>query len=202
MADVRYGLRPVQADGSANNYCSLTECYIPASYATALFIGDPVVITGTSNTAVVKGRQIGTMPEINKATAAGGAASVSGVICAFLPDIDVATTVLHNAASTERIALVCTDPNQLFSIQCSGTMAATDVGLNGDLVYTHAGDTATGLSGAEFNTTGKATTATLQLKIMKFDQDHTVDAPNTIGANSKVIVKINTHTNAPASAGI
>ena len=69
----------------------------------------------------------------------------------------------------------------------SATLAAADIGLNADLVV-GSGDTTTGMSAMELDTDSKATTATLQLKIVGF-----VDRPdNESGvANQDVLVRLN-----------
>ena len=194
------GLRALKNSGGEqdNNYY-----YIPATYATELYIGDPVVKTGTANTAnVVAGQRefaAGSLPEINKATA-GDTNPLTGVIVGFLTNFDN-TSRAYNPASNEAVAIVADNPNQEFFIQeeTAGTpLAATSVGLNANLVYAEAGSNVTGISGAELDTTTPATTATFQLKILRlFDS---VD--NALGQHAKWVVKINNHTDANAVAGI
>lgn len=200
-ADTPFGLIPIKNSPFVEipkNYY-----YIPSSYATALFIGDPVVKTGTSNTAAVTtaGRLFnpGSLPEINKATAGDGNA-ITGVIIGFLANPSN-LNVAYNPASTERIAIVADSPLQEFEIQeesAGSPLAATSVGLNANVVYAESGSTATGFSGAELDTTSPATTATFQLKILRL-----LDAPeNAIGQHAKWRVRINNHTEANATAGI
>lgn len=177
--------------------------YIPSTYGTALFIGDPVVKTGTSNTSNVlgDGRQFaaGSLPEINKATA-GDANKITGVIIGFLANPSN-LTLNYNTASTERVAIVADSPLQEFMIQeeTAGTaLAATSVGLNANVVFAESGSTSTGLSGVELDTSTPATDATFQLKILRL-----LDAPeNAIGQHAKWRVKINNHTEANIVAGI
>ena len=177
--------------------------YIPASYGTALFIGDPVVKTGTSNTSSVlsngKLYPAGSLPEINKATA-GDANAITGVIIGF-EAIPSNLTLNYNTASTERVAIVADSPHQEFMIQeeTAGTaLAATSVGLNANLVYAESGSTVTGLSGAELDTSTPATDASFQLKIKRL-----IDAPeNAIGQHAKWLVLINNHTEANSKVGI
>jgi hypothetical protein len=177
--------------------------YIPSTYATALFIGDPVIKTGTSNTANVlnDGRKFaaGSLPEINKATA-GDTNKITGVIVGFLANPSN-LTLNYNTASTERVAIVADSPLQEFMIQeeTAGTaLAATSVGLNANVVFAESGSTATGLSGVELDTSTPATDATFQLKILRL-----LDAPeNAIGQHAKWRVKINNHTEANIVVGI
>lgn len=177
---------------------TLIACFAPSTYGTGLFIGDPVVFTGTSNTSEVQNIPAGVMPEINLASAGGGAGSVSGVVHSILPATD--ETNVYGAASTDRVMLVCVDLDAVYEVQGDSATAgaATDVGSNADLVYTHSGSTATGYSGAELDVSTVATTATLQLKILGF-------APtlsNEIGTNAKYMVTVNTAGVAPATVGV
>jgi hypothetical protein len=194
------GLVPIKNNGGE---LDVNFYYIPASYGTALFIGDPVVKTGTSNTAnVVAGQRefaAGSLPEINKATA-GDDNPITGVVVGFLTNFDN-TSRNYNPASTEAIAIVADRPDQRFEIQeeTAGTaLAATSVGLNANLVYAESGSTVTGISGAELDTSTPATTGTFQLKILRL-----VDrADNAIGQHAKWEVKINRHSDANAVVGI
>ena len=83
---------------------------------------------------------------------------------------------------------VLDDPNQMFLIQNDGTSAATNYGLNADIVI-GTGSTTTGVSANELDTSSIATTAALNLKIIGL-----WDVPNNaVGANAVVVVKINEH---------
>lgn len=200
-ADTPFGLKPIK--NAPFNEIPKNYYYIPSTYATALFIGDPVIKTGTSNTVAVTsaGRLFnpGSLPEINKATA-GDTNKITGVIIGFLAN-PTNLNVAYNPASTERVAIVADSPLQEFEIQeesAGSPLAATSVGLNANLVFAESGSTATGLSGAELDTTTPATDATFQLKILRL-----VDAPeNAIGQHAKWRVKINNHTEANIVAGI
>ena len=199
-ANTPKGLVPIKNNGGE---LDVNFYYIPSSYGTDLFIGDPVVKTGTANTAnvVAGGRNFksGSLPEINKATA-GDDNAITGVIVGFLSDFDN-TTLTYNAASSERIAIVADRPDQRFEIQeeTAGTaLAATSVGLNANVVYAESGSTTTGLSGAELDTSTPATTATFQLKILRLIERE----DNEIGQHAKWEVKINRHSDANAVLGI
>lgn len=200
--DAPKGLQPYQPASGGVYTGGTNDYYIPASYGTALFIGDPVVKTGTSNTAEVKAvggtYEPGTLQEINKATAGQGNA-ITGVIVGFRALEDDSKT--YNTASTERIAIVMDDPSTRFVIQgdSATAYAATMAGANCELVYTHSGSTSTGLSGAEADlSTIGASDATSQLKLLALVNDPS----NEIGTHAKIIVKINNHTEAPNTAGI
>lgn len=198
-ADTPFGLRPYNRAGSAVTSGALREYYIPSSYGTALFIGDPVVKTGTSNTAGYKGRAAATLPEINKATAGDGNA-ITGVIVGF-DELQTDLSKQYNPASTERIAYVVDDPYQVFEIQADGSISAAQVGLNAVLIFTHSGDTATGQSGVELDTSSDAPAADAsnQLTILGIVPRE----DNEAGSNfTKVLVRINNHTEAHGAVGI
>jgi hypothetical protein len=165
---------------------------VPASDATALYVGDPVVKAGSADANGVA--------TVTQAAAAGaGTSLISGIVVGFGPAAD-GTVPKYRAASTAATVLVCTDPSMMFEVQedaVGGALAAADVGLNADIIVA-AGSSTTGRSGVQLDTSTKATTATLPLKIMGFVQR----PDNAIGANAKVLVKINTHSDANAVAGV
>lgn len=188
-ADTPMGLKPIRHINGAPYNGAYREYYVPATYATALFVGDPVVITGTSNTSAIAGNAPGTLPEINKS---GEGTKISGVIVGFAPDPDGLERI-YNPASTERIVYVADDPDLVFEIQedsDGGALAATSVGLNAPLEFATSGSTTTGLSGVELDSSGAATTNTLNFKIMRLV--NRVD--NAIGTNAKWEVIANLHT--------
>ena len=200
MANVNapFGLRPVKKLNSGVNNAGVNAYYIPSSYGTALFIGDVVVKTGTANTAAFLGMDAGTLPEINKITAGTGNAC-TGVIVGFSV-LQTDQSKAYNPASTERIAYVLDDIGTEFEVQDdgSGALAAVDVGTNFNLIITTAGSTVTGLSGTMLNATSTATTATLQLTILRL-------APipgNALCVNAIWRVRLNNHTESVNTAGI
>ncbi len=198
--DNPFGLRPVQHRNGAPYTGACKPYYIPAAYGTALFIGDPVVITGAVNTAAVKAPgagsfPIGALPVVAKATAGDGNA-ITGVIVGF-----AAGDYIYNPASTERVVFVADDPDLMFEIQCDGTLTPADVGYNAVLIYTTSGSTVTGRSGVELDTTSDvpAADASNQLTIRAFVNREDNDMA---AANSKVLVTINKHTGATGAIGI
>lgn len=201
--DAPFGLRPIRHRNGAPYNGAFNAYYVPASYGTALFVGDPVVKTGTSNTAKLSTPggdfAIGTLPEVNKATA-GDNNAITGVVVGFGPDPNGLERI-YNPASTERLVYVCDDPDVVFEIQADGAIAAAQVGLNAVLIYTNTGDTNTGRSGAELDTTSDAPAADAsnQLTIQRV-----VNRPNNeAGSDFTVVeVKINNHTEAHGAIGI
>ena len=199
-----FGMRPVRYASGAPYNGAVQPYYIPSSYATALYIGDPVIKTGTANTAgvTVPGAgffDIGTMPEINKATV-GTTNKITGAIVGFATLVSDLSKQ-YNPASTERVAYVADDPDLVFEMQADGAIAAVDIGLNAVLIYTQSGSTITGMSGAELDTgttTAPATTVGFQLKILRAVNRPDVDTTLT---RSKVLVRINNHSESNAVVG-
>jgi len=185
-ANTPFGLRPVRHRNGVPYNGAATRYFVPASDSTALFLGDPVIIAGSADANGV--------PTVTRATAAGGAfilGSVVGVDPVEGAGAGGRDSTTYRAASTARYVYVADDPDLVFEIQedaVGGAMAAADVGLNVDLVA-GTGSTITGLSAFQADTSTKATTNTLQLRILGFKQ--AVD--NEIGANAKILVAINLH---------
>ena len=105
--DSTVGLKDVRYRNGAPYSGSATPMWIDGDYATALFIGDPVIkVAGGSNDASVTAPgagqfAIGTLQSVEKATA-GDANRITGVIVGFaaLPN-DLNKN--YNPASTERV---------------------------------------------------------------------------------------------------
>jgi hypothetical protein len=156
--------------------------FVPASDGTAMGAGDLVKLAGSASTdgyATV-------------AQAAAGNPAI-GVVVGFVNDYtNLNNPGSYRAASTARYVLVCDSPDVVYEVQedaVGGALAVADIGLNADSIVAAASST-TGQSGMQLDTSTKATTATLQLKILGF-----VNRPdNEIGsANAKVWVTINNH---------
>ena len=189
-ADTPFGLRPVRYvsgapyNGAANLYSTA------AGDADAIYIGDPVILSGTSQT--INGRIYADVDQ-----AATGAV-VQGVVVGVIPVTQDST--IYRAASTQRLLLVADDPNLLFEIQevSGGTaLTAAAIGLNVDFVVA-AGSTTTGYSGVELNNATEATTNTLDLKLVGFVNREA----NDVGEHAKWLVRINRHRYVDQIAGV
>ena len=153
-----FGLRPVRHINGAPYNGATIKCYISASYATALFIGDPVLWSPTLAEKDTTGRY----PTINKA--ANGI--VRGVIVSFDPLPDSLDKV-YNPALTERYANVCVDGDVIFQIRDDGAGTPTKVFPGQNAEMTHgSGSTTSGLSGTVLDTTTPTTTQTFPLHIL------------------------------------
>lgn len=94
-----------------------------------------------------------------------------------------------NVTQGKILANVIDDPNQLFIIQADEDVVQADIGKNADVVV-GSGNTTTGVSAMELDSSTVANTAALNLKIVGF-----YDVPaNEVGENNVVVVvKINEH---------
>lgn len=193
------GLTPIRHRNGANYNGAANPYYVPSTYATALYLGEAVTKTGTSNTAAFEGAAIGTLPEVNK-TAAGDGNALTGVIVSIGPNRDDLSKV-YRPASTEGMVWVCDDPDVVFEIQADGAIPAASIGLNAVLIDTHSGDAITGLAGTELDTTSDVPAAdatnqlTIQRAVDRLDNDTTL-------THARVEVKINNHTEAHGVIGI
>ena len=192
-----FGLRPVGGIGGGVYSGKITQYSVPAGDATAIFVGDPVKLAGTSQ--IINGQVFSDV-----AQAATGNTMV-GVVVGVLADTRDSLT--YRAASTQRVLLVNDDPNAVFEIQqvTGGTaLTANDVGLNANFVVA-AGSTVTGYSGVTIDNTTEATTNTLDLKIVGMPNRADNDVGTAVGTGadaSKFYVRINRHQYVNQNAGV
>jgi len=188
-----WGLKPVSYasgvcwTGGANVYV------IPAADTNSYAIGDPVKSGGSADSNGV--------PSITLAAATG---AIRGVVVGLgtreslmaNPSNLDSTTRPAGAQSIDWYATVVDDPNTVFEIQESGTpMTAADVGLNINMtVVANNGFTSKWTA----DTATKATTATLQLKLLGLARRQ----DNAFGAFAKWLVKINNHELSAGTAGV
>lgn len=191
MSNVDYprGFMPVRNRAGAPYNGAFRPYVVLASDATALFIGDPVVKTGTANTTFINGHLPGTLPTVVRATA-GATNQITGIVVGM--EADTRDSTPFRAASTLRVVYVADDPELVFQAQDDGVaaLAVTSTGLNANVIYTTAGSTATGRSGAEINSNTVASDATFQFTIQGLARRE----GNEVGANSLLEVTINLHT--------
>lgn len=194
--DTPFGLRPVRYMSGAPYNGAVNAYSTAASDGTAIYVGDPVIISGTAQTidGIV-------YQDVNQA-ATGDV--IVGVVVAVDPVLGSGASgrdsAVYRAASTQRIVYVADDPNLLFEIQeVSGGTALTTaaIGLNANFVV-GSGSTTSGWSGVELNNATEATTNTLDLQIVGFSNK----IGNEVGEHAKWLVRINRHQRANQVAGI
>lgn len=174
--DAAFGLRLVGKLGSGVANGGVTEYSIATGASGNIFSGDPVKMTNAGTILVAAaGDEILGIFRGCKFTNSDG----ETVFSSHFPD---------GTSSSDIVAFVEDDPDAVFEVQCAGSLAQTDVGLNADIAYT-SGSTKTGMSAMELSGTTAATTATF--RIMGFSSDP--DNSTTGSANVNVIVKFNEH---------
>lgn len=194
--DASFGFTPVRHRNGAPYNGAGRWYWVDSSDSTALFIGDPVIIDGTSNTALIAvpgagSFKPGTLPGVTRATA-GATNRVTGVVVGV--GADTRDSLVYRAASTERLVFVADNPDLIFRVQADDAIATTAVGLNTNILFTHAGNTYSGRSGAEVDATASAD-ATYQCQIVGLYNDPE-NAANAAGNQFEVIFAL--HTMLPA----
>jgi len=159
--------------------------YIPSTDSTAVFVGDAVKSAGSADTT-------GKYPTVAQAAAGD---TIRGVAVAFSdqPYMAVDTSDLNRAyrpASTAMYCLVVDDPDVIFEIQednVGNNLSAAMVGLSTDIAV-GSGDTSTGKSGMELDSSVTATAAG-QCKILALSNKE----DNALGTDAKWDVLIIEH---------
>ena len=118
------------------------------------------------------------------------------VVVAAAGDVILGVAAEYVASAGTEV-LVYDDPEAEFMVQCSGTFALADIGLNADIVANSA-DSTLKMSNHALDLTTKAVTSTLQFKIVGFMSK----GENEVGASSIVRVKPNAHQFKAGNAGI
>jgi hypothetical protein len=189
-ANTPFGLKPVKHRNGAHYNGAARTYYVPASYGTALFIGDPVI-------AVTDSADANGVHTVARATAAGGA-YILGVVVGigkgpYGENVQLQSDPIYHVASTAGYVMVADDPDLLFEIQedaVGGAMVAGAAGRNVDLIA-GTGSTTTGKSGFLADSSTLNTTNTLQLRIV----EPVIRPDNEIAAAyAKWLVAINLHS--------
>jgi hypothetical protein len=173
--------------GQVNRY------YVGSGDSNAMFIGDPVVITGdfhTDGTPIIELATVGTSVTTDK---------ITGAIVGFLPN-EAMPAQKHRLASTARYVLVNDDPGTIFKCRGDGAYATTDQGSTCQIV-SGSGNTTTGISGYKLDSSELAQTATDQLIVLGVIDDPT-DSDISTALNVVYTVRFNMHTGNLPSAGI
>lgn len=181
------GLQAIRHRNGAPFNGSGSLYFVDAAHAGAIAPGDPVTVTGTADSTGIAAVDISTAGDTNPITGIViGRTNGEGTL---LQDDSVILP-----ATTEGYLLVADDPDIVFEAQAT-TIAVTDVSSNAALV---AGAASVNQSGWEVDGATYGTAATLQVKVLRLVRS--VD--NEVGANAKVEVMINNHTQAHNTAGV
>lgn len=170
-----FGLRPVRYLNGAPWNGQVSRYLLPSTDSTAMFIGDPVTLAGNAGASgsSVTGVDTGGMPTVSIGLAGS---AIVGAIVGFEVNPS-GLDAIHRAASVARVVLVADDPNIIFHMQEQNTGTAftsAEVSLNANFV-SGTGSTITGYSGYVIDNAGEATTATLNLRLMRLAQLPTND---------------------------
>ncbi len=162
-----FGLRPVRYLNGACWNGQVSRYLLPATDGTAYFIGDPVTLAGDAGASgsFVSGVYTGGMPTVSIGIAG---ATCIGAIVGFEVN-PAALDKIYRPANTAMVALVADDPNVVFHIQEANTGTAwtsAEVGLNANFVSA-TGSTVTGYSSYVADNSTEATTATLNVKLLR-----------------------------------
>jgi hypothetical protein len=177
-----FGGRPVGTllgapmNGQVNTYTAL------ANYATNMFIGDPVVVTGAR----------GSGHQVVEVATAGATNQITGFIVGFEPTPGI-VSLGYGAASTLRFPIVCDDPAAIFELQedaVGGAIAVANIGQNINLV-SGTGSTFTKKSGWMIDSSSIAADATYQMTVR--DIVTRIDNEEAT-AYAKYLCTINIHT--------
>jgi len=189
-----WGLRPVKHISGAPWNGVTEKCYISSSYATAMYIGDPVMIDDESDDACASAMY----NTIEKATVTD-CGIIYGVIVSF--DDSVGCSKVYNPASTERYANVCVDPTVVYHIRgCGGGTPTSLFPFLNAVMITGTASTVTGLSGVKLDegtSTAPSVDQSNPLLILR-----AANMPdNELGDNCVWEVMINTHQLRAAATG-
>ena len=185
--DAAFGFRPVRH--LTGGLIRTNEYAIANNYGTAIYHGQAV-----------------------KAVAAGGIEScaagevVLGIFggCFYTdPTTGKPTFSNYYPASTNAsdiIAFIVDDPMVVFEVQANAAFPIADLFGNFDIVYTTAGSTVTGISGAELNVGDGGTGTTLSVKAIDISEDP--ENSDVSSANTNVLVTIQNHIFGVKGAGL
>jgi hypothetical protein len=188
--DASFGLRPYKLVGEGSNSNGITTFAIQttgtAGTSSTLFQGTPVIPLANGLIDIV-------------GAAAGGTVPVLGVFigCEYT-DTNGKPTFTNKwpgtssvKSSTAAVAHVAADPDQLFLINCDATVTQAAVHANANFATATSGNATTGISTGELAVSTVATTNTLNVRIMGFE-----DSPSnadTSAAGMLAIVRLNNH---------
>lgn len=171
-----------------NSQSNLMLCVIPSGNGTATFVGDAV------KTADLDSVKINGGPYALPVIQAAATDPIFGIIMGFQQHTVASGMDLgrrHRPASTSMYCLVKpAHPLDVYRIQADDdatTLSVASIGANADIIV-GSGNTTTGASGMQVDSSTVAATAGLQVNIIGF-----VDKPSNIPgvANQDVLVRIN-----------
>lgn len=188
--DAAFGLRPYKMLGSSANTNGVETFKIQltgtAGTSSVIYQGTPVIPLANGLVDIV-------------GAAAGGTVPILGAfIGTKYTDTNGNVTFTNKwpgtssaKSSTAAECYISCDPNQLFLINCDASVTDAAIHANANFASGTSGDSTTGISSAELAVSTVATTNTLNLRIMGFE-----DSPSnadTSAAGRLAIVKLVNH---------
>jgi len=186
-----FGMKPVRMIGGAPYSGGQSRYRIAANYGTSIFQGDMVAqVTGGTVEVHADG---GTVPVVGVFNGVQYTDPTSGdqVFSNYYP---------ASTNASDIIAFIIDDPDVVYEVQADDTFPVTDLFGNFDIVYTSAGSTSTGISGAELDVTTGATATTLPIKAIDISEDP--NNSDTGAANTNVLVVIQNSVFGVKGAGL
>jgi len=193
--DAKFGLRPYERSGSNYNNQGVNAYPLNLEGSSGgttdtIFTGSPVIPLASGMIDQVGAQAGGTVPLLGvfmgcKYTALDGTPTWS----AHWPGY------ASIKATTEAIAYVADNPHALFVINADGAMPDADRFTNANFVTAQDGNTTSGFSNAELATATTGNGATLNLKIVDFD-DQASTASGSVDktvAGRLTVCKLNVH---------
>lgn len=188
--DAAFGLRPYKMLGAGAN--------------TSGIMSFPIQTSGTAGTSSVIYQGTPVIPLANGlidivGAAAGGTVPILGAFMGVrYTDLNGKPTFTNKypgtaslKSSTEATALIAANPDQLFLINCNAAAADSVRNANANFATATSGDSTTGISTAELAVSTAATTNTLNLRIVGFDDSPGND--DATAAGRLAIVLLNNH---------
>lgn len=187
-SNVAIGIRPINDNGTPWSGQGRL-CYVPSSQAGNIFLGDPVVPLGGTDAYGVPAVGIASAGATNTILGAmigisNGPAGSGYTVTRDLP--------VYRQASINNYIFVCDDPNQLYAVQedsVGGAIAATVGGFSNGNLVAGSGNTTTGFSGWQLQSSTVSNTAnpTYQLRLLGLLRG----PDNVIGVNADWVVRLN-----------
>jgi len=129
--DAPFGLKPVRyANGS--NYQGQSKAYFATGATGQIAPGDPVTLTGSTNTAAFGGHPAGTLQQVSLATAGDGNPLVGVCISVGFVTTD---SLPYRVTSTDRVIMVADAPDLIFHAQLDDDGAAANWGATESGLY-------------------------------------------------------------------
>tara|TARA_R110000822_G_scaffold65575_8_gene160511 strand:+ start:3138 stop:3755 length:618 start_codon:yes stop_codon:yes gene_type:complete len=188
--DAAFGLRPYKMLGAGANTNGISTYKIQlasvAGTSSVIYEGTPVIPLANGLIDIV-------------GAAAGGTVPLLGAFigCNYT-DLNGTPTFTNQypgtgsiKSGTEATALIANHPDQLFLINCDAAAADSVVHANANFASGTSGDTSTGKSSAELAVSTAATTNTLNMRIVGFEDSPSND--DATAAGRLAIVLINNH---------